>query len=145
MRMKLAMLVAIVAAGSTLAAEPKTSTSTTSAEKDLAAKRNAVRLARQSLAAAASSCIRPEACDPKSPARDPEVVRMVESAERSFMVACGACAAEDGCERVKRRIRDGSMHAGEELCAPKPSAAPSSAKPGATPAGAKPTSGGGQN
>jgi hypothetical protein len=143
MRWKRAAQFAIAIPWLALAADPQGPKQATSAEKELAAKRSAVRVARQSLAAAASSCIRPEDCDPKSPGRNPETIRMIESAERSFIVACGECAPEDVCERVKQRIRDGSMRAGEDLCAPKPGAAPGAAKPSATPAGAKPATGGG--
>jgi hypothetical protein len=47
-------------------------------------------------------------CDPRSPARDPEAVALVEKTQRQFVDACEACATVDACEEERAKIRAGT-------------------------------------
>jgi hypothetical protein len=75
-----------------------------------------VRTSKAKFMSAIGSCARPESCDPKSPARSPELVVMVQQAEEAFMQACLQCAADATCEQERARIRDGRGRFGYNAC-----------------------------
>jgi hypothetical protein len=87
--------------------------------------------------AALGSCPRPEVCDPKSPERNPELVKMLQGREDAFMEACAQCASDKACEQERDRIRAGRGRFGYNVCAPpKSTTAPAADKkvPAAKPA-----------
>jgi hypothetical protein len=75
-----------------------------------------VRTAKAKFMSAIGSCARPESCDPSSPARNPELVVMVQQAEEGFVQACLQCAADATCEQERARIRDGRGRFGYNAC-----------------------------
>jgi hypothetical protein len=75
-----------------------------------------VRTTKAKFMSAIGSCARPASCDPNSPARNPELVVMVQQAEEAFMQACVQCAADATCEQERARIRDGRGRFGYNAC-----------------------------
>jgi hypothetical protein len=68
----------------------------------------AIRTGKAAFMSAVGSCTKPEMCDPKSPARDPELVKLLQNTERTFVDACEACAPVDVCEAERVKIREGT-------------------------------------
>jgi hypothetical protein len=85
-------------------------------------------IAKAGFMAALGACPRPEACDPDSPDRNPELVRMVKGREEAFMEACAQCASDEACEQERLRIRAGRGRFGSNLCDPTANK-PASGKP----------------
>jgi hypothetical protein len=76
----------------------------------------AVQNAKARFMAAVGTCVRPEKCDPNSPAKDPELAKLLQTAEANFMEACVQCASDKGCEQERTRIRDGRGKYGYNVC-----------------------------
>jgi hypothetical protein len=68
--------------------------------------------------AALGSCPRPEACDPKSPDKNPELIKLLQGREDAFMEACAQCASDKACDEERDRIRSGRGRFGFNVCAP---------------------------
>ncbi len=75
-----------------------------------------VQNAKARFMSAMGSCARPEQCDPKSPARNTELVKMVKEAEEAFIEACIQCASDATCEEERVKIRDGRGRFGYNVC-----------------------------
>jgi hypothetical protein len=75
-----------------------------------------VQNAKARFMSAVGSCARPEQCDPKSPARNPELVKMVKEAEEAYLEACIQCASDKACEDERAKIRDGRGRFGSNVC-----------------------------
>jgi hypothetical protein len=75
-----------------------------------------LRLAKNSLRAAAGACSRPEQCDPSSRSADKESIALLDEAQEKFMLACRACASQESCESEAARIRGGKKSPGDAPC-----------------------------
>jgi hypothetical protein len=76
----------------------------------------AIRTAKAGFMAAVAACTRPETCDPKSPARDPEAVASVKKMERNFVDVCEACASVEVCEEERQKILAGTASFNKNPC-----------------------------
>jgi hypothetical protein len=136
-----AILLALATAAG--AADTKSTATTTTTNKSkgppskvTAEQAKAVRTTKATFMSAVGSCAKPDACDPKSPSRNPELVVLLEKSEEAFMQACVQCATDKACEEERVRIRDGRGRFGYNACMqgdPKTSPPPADAKKAATP------------
>jgi hypothetical protein len=135
-----AATILLVLATTAGAAETKTPATTTTKPKGppskvTAEQAQAVRTTKATFMAAVGSCAKPDACDPKSPSRNPELVVLLQKSEEAFVLACAQCATDAACEEERVRIRDGRGRFGYNVCMqgdPK-SPPPADAKKAATP------------
>ena len=114
----LAALIALLLATGAGAADAKTTKDISKPPKSkvTAEQAKAVRTGKAQFMAAVGSCNKPDLCDPKSPARNPELVTMLQRSEELFRVACVQCASDAACEQEIARIKDGRGRFGYNVC-----------------------------
>ncbi len=73
-------------------------------------------LAKVKFLSAVGACSKPEECDPNSPRKVSDLVKMLQGSEDAFMEACQQCATDEQCAQERDRIKAGRARTGQNPC-----------------------------
>ncbi len=73
-------------------------------------------LAKVKFLSAVGACSKPEECDPNSPRKVSDLVKMLQGSEDAFMEACQQCASDEQCAQERDRIKAGRARTGQNPC-----------------------------